>query len=59
MTANDSPSDLGYLNKLVGEYNILHPSTGDKYIHADYSAFPEEIESNLKAPKFKVGDRVS
>ena len=36
MTANDSPSDLGYLNKLVGEYNIFHPSTGDKYIHADY-----------------------
>ena len=27
-------------------------------IHADYSALTEKIETNLKAPKFKVNDRV-
>ena len=30
-----------------------------KLIHADYSAMIEEIETNSKTPKFKVGDRVS
>ena len=32
---------------------------GKKTIDADYSALTEEIESRHKAPKFKVGDRVS
>ena len=27
-------------------------------IHAGYSALTEKIETNLKAPKFKVNDRV-
>ena len=31
---------------------------GMSVIHADYSALTEKIETNLKAPKFKVNDRV-
>ena len=59
MTANDSKSYLVYLNKLVVEYNnIYHCSIGKKPINADYSALTEEIEMNLKSPKFKVGYRV-
>ena len=27
-------------------------------MNADYSALTKEIETNLKSPKFKVGDRV-
>ena len=39
MTANDSKSYLGYLNKLVDEYNdTYHYSVGRKPIHANYSA---------------------
>ena len=33
-------------------------SIGKKRIGADYSALTEEIETNPKAPKFKVGDSV-
>ena len=59
MKANDSTSYLGYLNKLVDEYNNSHHrSIGEKHIDADYYDLTEEIETNLKAPKFKVGDRV-
>ena len=59
MTGNDSKSYLNYLNKLADEYNnTYHRSIGKKTIDADYSALTEEIETNLKAPKFKVGDRV-
>ena len=59
MTANDSKSYHGYLNKLVDEYNnTYHCSIGKTTIDADYSALIEEIEKNAKAPKFKVGDRV-
>ena len=59
MTANDSKSYLGYLNKLVDEYNnSYHFSIGKKPIHADYSTLTEEIESSHIAPKFKVGDAV-
>ena len=58
MTGNGRKSYLGYLNKLVDKYNIYHGSIGKKPIHADYSALAEEIESGLKAPKFKVGDSV-
>ena len=48
MTANDSKSYLGYLNKLVDEYNnIYHRSVGKKPIEADYSASTTEIETNL------------
>ena len=59
MTANDSKSYLGYLNKLVGQYNNTYPRPIDtKPVDADYSALTEKIETNLKAPKLKVSDRV-
>ena len=59
MTANDSKSYLGYLNKLVDQYNnTYHCSIGKKPIDVDYSALNEDTESSHKAPKFKVGDRV-
>ena len=63
MTANDSKSYLSYLNKLVDQYNndyynLIKSSINKKPINADYSALAEKIEANLKAPKFKVNDRV-
>ena len=60
MTANDSNSYLPHLNKLVDQYNntYYHHSINKKPINADYSALTEKIENNLKAPKFKVNDRV-
>ena len=59
MTANDSKSYLPYLNKLIDEYsNTYHRSVGKKPIDADYSALTDKIESNCKAPKFKIDDRV-
>ena len=57
-TANDNKSYLGYLNKLVHEYNSYSRSTGKKPADADYFALTENIETNLRSPKFKVGDRV-
>ena len=47
MTDNDSKFYLGYLDKLV-----------KKTINADDSVLTKNIEANLKAPKFKVNDRV-
>ena len=59
MTANDSRSYLSYLNKLVDQYNNTHHhSIYKESIKADYSALTEKIETNPKAPKFKVNDRV-
>ena len=60
MTANNKNSYLGYLNKLVDEYNnIYHHSIGKITADADYFALTEEIlNSNPKPPKLKVGDRV-
>ena len=59
MTVNNSKSYLGYLNKLINEYNnTYHNSIGKKPIDADYSALTEGTELSRKAPKFKVGDRV-
>ena len=59
MTANNSRSYLGYLNKLVDEYNnTCHYYIGKKSINANYSALAEEIKSSHEAPKFKVGDKV-
>ena len=59
MTANDSKSYLAYLNKLVDQYNnIHHHSINKKPINADYSALTEKIETNSRALKFKVNDRV-
>ena len=59
MTAIDSKSYLSYLNKLVGHYNnTYHHSINKKPVKADYSTLTEKIETNPKAPKFKVNDRV-
>ena len=57
--ANDSKSYLSYLNKLADQYkNTYHHSINKKPINADYSALTKNVETNLKAPKFKVNDRV-
>ena len=58
MTANNSKSYLSYLNKLVDQYNKTHHSVSKKSFNADYYALTEKIETNHKAPKFKVSDRV-
>ena len=59
MTACDSNSYLDYLNKLVEEHiNTCHDSISKQPFYAKYSLLPEEIESNNKASKFKVGNRV-
>ena len=59
MTANDKKSYLAYLNKLVDQYNNNYQYfINKKPINADYSALTEKIETNHKAPKFKVNDRV-
>ena len=44
---------------LVGQYNYTYyHSINKKTINADYSALTEKIETNPKAPKVKVNDRV-
>ena len=65
MTANDNRSYLSrsvYINKIiiiVDQYNnTYHHSINKKPINADYSASIEKIETNSKAPKFKINDRV-
>ena len=59
VTANNSKSYLGYLNKLVNEYNnTYHRSIRENPIHADYFVLTKEISLSQKVPKFKVGDRV-
>ena len=58
MTANVSKSYLGYLNKLVDQSNNTYHHSVKKPINADYSALTEKIETNPKAPKFKVNERV-
>ena len=51
--------NLGYLNKLVGEYNnTYHYSIDKRPFDADYSAVTEKFELSHKVPKFNVGDRV-
>ena len=60
MTANDSKSYFPDLNKLLYQCNNTYNHYIDKkYIKADYSASTENIESNLKALKVKVNDRVT
>ena len=50
---------LYYLNMLVHEYNkSYHRSIAKKSTDADYFTLTEETETDLKAPKFKVGDSV-
>ena len=47
------------MNKLVDQYNnTYHHFVNKKPINADYSALTEKIETNPKASKFKVNDRV-
>ena len=59
MTANDSKSYLNYLNELlVQQNNTYRHSINKNPINADYSTLTEKIETNLKAPIFKVNDRV-
>ena len=59
MTANNEKCYLGFLNKLVDEYNkTCYRSIGKKPVDADYSALNKEIETNPKSSKFKVGGRV-
>ena len=59
ITSNDSKFYLSYLNKLVDQYNNTYNySIGKKPINTGYSALNEKIETNPKAPKFKVNDRV-
>ena len=59
MTANNSISYLPYLNKVVDQYNnTYHHSVNKKPINTDYFALTEKSETNHKAPKFKVNDRV-
>ena len=59
MTVNDRKSYLSDLNKLVDQYNnAYHHSINKKSSNADYSALNEKIETDPKAPKFKVNDRV-
>ena len=44
---------------IVDKYNnTYHRSFGKKPILANYSVLTEQIETNYKVPKFKVGDRV-
>ena len=60
MTVNDSKSHLPYLNKLVDQYNNTYHHSIDKRIaNADYSALTKNIDTNPKAPKFKVNDRIN
>ena len=42
----------------MGQYNNTYHSINKKSINADYSDLTEKFESNPKAPKFKVNDRV-
>ena len=59
MTASDSKSYIPYLNKIVDQYNnTYHHSITRKPIYADYFALTEKLETNHKAPKFKVNDKV-
>ena len=55
MTANESKSYLGYLNKLVDEYNNTnHRSIDKKPIDIDYSALMEDIKSSIKLLNLKL-----
>ena len=57
--ANNSKSYLSDLNNLVDEYNkTYHNSIGKRPINAYCFDLTENIESNPKAPMFKLDDRV-
>ena len=43
------------MNKLIEQYNNnYHHTINNKPINADFSALTEKIETNSKAPKFKL-----
>ena len=47
------------MDKLVDRFNnTYHSSISKKPIDVDYADLTEKIETNHKAPKFEVGDRV-
>ena len=50
--------NLNYLDKLVDQY--INTNSGNKKLinNTDYSVLIEKIETNPKAPKFKVNNRV-
>ena len=59
MTATDSNFYLPYFNKFIDQYNNTYRhSINKKPVNADYSALTEKIQTNPKAPKFKVNDGV-
>ena len=59
MTTIDNKFYLSYLNKLVDQYNNTFNHYRNKEpINADFSALNEKIETNPKALKFNVNDRV-
>ena len=59
MGANGSNFYLSYLNKLPDQYNnTYHHFINKKIINADYFTLTEKIETNPKAPMFKVNYRV-
>ena len=55
MTVSDRKSYLPDSNKYN---NVYHHSINKKSSNADYPALNEKIETDPKAPKFKVNDRV-
>ena len=46
------------MNQLLIQQLLMNYTIDKVPINTDYSAFTEKIETNPKAPKFKVNDRV-
>ena len=58
MTANDSKSDLAYLNKLVSRWIVIIVLLIKKTCWCSLFHLTEKIEASLKSPEFKFGDRI-
>ena len=59
MTTNNCKSYFAYLNKLVYKYNNTnHRSSEKRPIDPSYSDLTEEIETNPKAHKLNVYDKM-
>ena len=55
MTANNTKSDLSYLNELIDENNNTYRCfIGKKPVDADFSALTKETETNPKSRKFEA-----
>ena len=51
--------NLIFLNELLDQYNnTYHHSINKKPIKADYSALTQKIETDSKAPQFRIIDKV-